>query len=572
MFDFRNYLSLEKMKKYIGEDNKRLNNQIEPYIHDYYNRIFEFMIKRGYTKEVFDLQTEYFGNKIMISLSDFDEKRYKFERETIKKLRCGMNFKIEDKNDQYAVVNYLISEYKRELNQEVLKYRKEDLLILIYSISSVMSYISFTYTYLFKHKSKDCKKSDKAIQMSNLIVDSLGVLYESEKMWVDNLLGKQKKSCEYLINYVINQDSCKQFSYQKDIDLSKLFILAECIVEKKMVAKSIESLNKMNYELSISNGYLEISEEFFKKFRKYNRVNINDMIDINSSNANSVIREFENREGFSPKVISEYIAEFCKAKLNTEAVLNVVKDEFLYRDIQNSTGYSYNSIVKSIDSLCLKQCEKEKIDDSIFSENNRIFRTPIIRINNYFVLSNYVLTEASAYLYHRVLKQEFLKTKSFKEKVKKDYDEHELKELKELIKRYNVPGDLNLNFQQSDFFKTLVAGKGISKEIDFYFIYKKVLYIVEFKNQYIDNSLVDVCKSYSKNISNIRKQLNLISILRENICKLQEELSCEIDKIELSIVFKNKNSFTEYYTKNDIKVYNYLDFYSFCKRLFNTRI
>lgn len=192
-----------------------------------------------------------------------------------------------------------------------------------------------------------------------------------------------------------------------------------------------------------------------------------------------------------------------------------VEDKFLYIDLLLSTGYDYNSIYKVLETISLKSCED--IDNSIFSANNRIYRTPIIKIENYFILSHQLLIEAVSYLRYRVLKAEFTTDGGFKKNIKNRYDEFELKQLKKLLLDNNIDGGINLKVDKISAIRPYLSGKRVSKEIDFYFIYKNVLYTMEYKNQNIDNNLYEICKTYSKNIKNKSKHLRLIQVLKNNI-------------------------------------------------------
>lgn len=90
---------------------------------------------------------------------------------------------------------------------------------------------------------------------------------------------------------------------------------------------------------------------------------------------------------------------------------------------------------------------------------------------------------------------------------------------------------------------------------------------MEYKNQDIDNNLYEVCRSYSRNIKNKSKHLRLIEILKNNITHLEEELNTRIVQIRSFLVFKKKNSFSEFYQGGEIYVCSYSDFLDFCKEL-----
>lgn len=565
MYDFKDSISLKRMLENITSNNENFQKLAEPFLYDVYLRLLEYSTLKGYIHEVISIQTEYFENKLMFAVSNYERDKLALERKVMQDLRLDTDMVLKEKNDQYAVVNCLLNEYKRLLNMEIGKYRKEDVLGLVYSISSMFSYISTMSVYLYKHNVKDVPKSEKYISLTNLIVDTLGVLYEKENIWIQGLLGYLKKSSEYLINYLLHSEANNIVSNISEIDIMRIYIIADCIIDLINVKKSIEPLSKMGFQFKIQDGLLHMDEQMVSKFVSYSNNLTDNTLDVDSLNARKLIQEFEHIEGYSPKIIEDYVCTLKDKNLIIEASLNLVEDKFLYEDLLLSTGYDYDSIYKVIETISLKHCED--VDKSIFSLDNRIFRTPIIKVDNYYILSHQLLIEAVAYLRYRVLKKELTKNGKFKEKVKKNYDEFELKELRKFVLDNNLIGGINLEVEKFSFIKPYLKDKGISKEIDFYFVYKNVLYTMEFKNQDIDNNLYEVCSTYSINIKNKSKHLRLIEILKNNITHLEEELNTQIEQIHSFLVFKKKNSFSEFYQGSEIYVCSYSDFLDFCKKL-----
>lgn len=564
MYDFKDSISLERLKENI-DNNENFQKYAELFFYDMYYKILEYSTLKGYLDKAILIQNEYYDNMMMFSISNYERDKLNFERNVIKDLRLNSYMLLKEKKDQYAIVNYLLSEYKRVLNMEIKKYKKEDILVLTYSISSMISYISTMSVYLFKHKVKNVSKSEKDLNFANLIVNTIGILYEKENIWIQNLLGSLKKSSEYLINYILNLKVYNNFSKTSEIDIKRIFMIVDCIIEKIMLKKSIESLEKMGFQLEISDDLLQVDEQLASSFVSYYNNPMDDTLDVDSLNARNLLQEFEYLEGYSPKIIEDYVSKLKDKFLIIEASMNLVEDKFLYIDLVLSTNYGYDSIYKVIETMSLNSCED--IDGSIFSANNRLFRTPIIKVDNYYILSHQLLSEAVAYLRYRVLKGEFTNKKGFKKKIKKDYNELELKKLEKLLLDNNLVGGINLNIDKIPTIRPYL-NKGVSNEVDFYFVYKNVLYTMEYKNQDIDNNLYDVCKSYSQNIQNKLRHLRLIEILKNNITNLEEAIGVRIVQIRSFLVFKNKNSFSEFYQGDDIYVCSYTDFFKFCMDLF----
>lgn len=566
MFDFKDFISLRRMIENTTINNTNYEKLADSFLFDMYFRILEYLTIKGYMDEAISIQNEYYENMLMLSVSNYERDKIDFEKSVIQDLRLDNNLILKEKDDQYAIVNYLLNEYKRLLNMEIERYRKEDVLVLLYSISSMISYVSTESVHLFKHNGKDVLKSEKDLNILNLIIDTVGIIYEKENMWINGLLGTLKKSSEYLVNYILNSEVFDGVSKKQDIDIKRLYMIADCIIDKIMIKKSIEPINKMGYKFEIYGGILKIDEEIADKFIKYSNNFTDNTLDVDSFNAQKLIQEFEDLEGYSPKIIENYVNKLDDKLLNIDATVNFVEDKFLYIDMLLSTGYDYDAIYKVIDTISLKRCSD--VDSSIFSNDNRIFRTPIIKVDNYFILSHRLLIEAVSYLRYRVLKTEFKNSDGYKEKVKKMYDEFELKELEKLLLDNNIVGGINFKIDKISTLKPYINKKGTSKEIDFYFVYKNVLYTMEYKNQDIDNNLYEVCRSYSVNIKNKSKHLKLIDILKNNIEIVEETLGISIREIKSFLVFKKKNSFSEFYHGEDIYVCCYSDFLKFCKELF----
>jgi hypothetical protein len=566
MYDFKKSVSLSRLFEFSNDHSQKLKKIADPYFYDLYFRILQYATQKGLYDELADIQNEYYNGALIFALSDFEDKKYEYEREISESLRLGPDLKLNSKKDQFAVIKCLKDEYKRYLKVELSKYRKEDLLVSIYSIASLMSYISSMTAHLFKYKFEDIDSSKKFLEMPNLIVDSLGVLYESEKLWVNGTLGTVKKTCEYLINFLLNEDIEYSSTMTTDIDLKKVFMYGECIVDKLVTLKSIDSLNRMNSDIEMRNGHICLSENLLEKISIYTNISIDDSLDIDSENARELLQDFEDVEGYSSRTIEKYVMDFKTKNLIIEASINVVEDKFIYTDMVLTTGFGYDSLNSVLNTLSLNACED--VDSSIFSKDNRLFRTPIIKVDNHFILTNQLLMESSHYLRYRILKNELTKDKKFAKKIIKKYNEVDLKELQVLIDKYAITGGVNFQIDDIPEISEKINKKGISRELDFYFIHDKTLYTMEFKNQDIDSGLHEICKTYRKNIENKTKHLKLIEILKGSVPILEKEFNKEINEIRSFLVFKRKNSFSEFYEGNDIYCCSFSLFYEFCEALF----
>lgn len=564
MYDFFDRIDLKKMKSNDEIKNKNIEESVNGYLLNLYRKVLELCYQYNKIFDVVRIQQEYFGANLILPLTDSLDKVNELEKNILGKLPTGGNCELSRKEDKDAVINFLLQEYKHMLKNELVKVNKEDLLIILYMISSMLSYISVNSTYLFKYKSTDTE--EKNIDMPNLIVDSIGLIYSEAQLEIGKMLGAEKKSCEYLVSFILNE-YVDDFEHEENkLNIDNIFLITNKIVEALAIKKSLGNLYHYGTKLTIKENNLQLSEDFSDRLKLYFDNAYTSNIDISSPEVNEILMEFDRKEGYSIKILEDYVNKLDNKNLIIECAGNIVENEFLYYDICESTGASIESINKLIQAISLKKSE-EHIDNDIFSTDNRIFRTPIIKIGNYFLLSHNLLVEATHYLRYRILKRELSNNDRLKNKIKRLYDEKELNGLQILIKKSGIIGDINFKFENFSELKALFKEGGITKEIDFYFIFNKTLYIMEYKNQDIDRNIYDVCKTYSKNEGYLKKHLRMVDIVKKNKSLFQGILGEKFDNLKSFLVFKYRNSFPDFYKGQDVFCCSYKEFYDWCKGL-----
>ncbi|SKC66369.1 hypothetical protein [Maledivibacter halophilus] len=564
MYDFSERINLQNMKNSSLLRNGSGEEYIKKYLLDLYGRVLQLCYKYNKTIEAIRIQQEYFGEYVILPKIEYSDKGIQLEKKILSKLPINKNYELDRKEDKIAVTNFLLQEYKQMLNKELLNSSKENLLMLFYSISSMISYISMGSAYLFKHKAPDAEEKD--INIQNMIIDTIGLIHSEAELEIGSILGVEKKSCEYLIGLILNEDLDYPEEERVTINIDNIFLFTDKIIYTLVIKKSINNLSHYGVKFRINENNLCFDDDFKDKLKLYSETIYNSSVDINSSEANAIFLQFEKKEGYSIKILEDYIKKIEGKYLNIQHISNIVEDKLLYYDMHIATGANVENIKKIIQAISLRKPEGS-LEDAILSTDNRVFRAPIIKVDNYFIVSYYMLVEASHYLRYRILRKELSNDGNLKKQIKKLYDEKELKDLKELIMKYGVPGDVSFELESKKELKSLFKEKGITKELDFYFVYNKTLYTMEYKNQDIDRNIFEISKSYSRNKSNINKHLRLVDIIRKNKSLFEKVLAIEFTNIKSFLVFKYKNSFSDFYRGNDIFSCSYNEFYDWCKEL-----
>lgn len=564
MGNFDDNIKLEIINKGNEELNIRIQENINNYLLKLYRRILGLCHNTNKYMDAYIIQKKYMPDILMIGMDNYWSNIDEIEYKILEELPIEDNYKFSSIVEENIVIKFIIQQYKLDLKLKLNKFCKEELIMFFYGISSMLSYISVSATYMYKSNYKD--QDDVAIDVTNMIIDTINLFKAEERVDIYGILGLEKKSCEYVINYILNDDIDYLRVTDKNVNIDEIFLISNRIVEILSIKNALSGLRHIGVNTQIKGKKLRLDKQFEEKYMSYLSSIYDYEYDINSDEAKKIFEIFEKKEGYSPNILEEYVSS-SKKNFITNVAINLVEDSFLYLDIAMCTHAKEINIKKLIESLSLKKTKKD-LDLEIFTENNRLFRTPIIPVKNYFIISFHLLIEATHYLKYRILRRNLSKDKQVNNKIKELYDEGELKILKNLIDDFKIVGGINVDLQKDRNIKKIIPDRSeITKEIDFYFIFREVLYTVEYKNQKIDQAIYDVSKSYSRNENNINKNMRMIRIIKENKKIFQESLGGEFKEIKSFIVFKNINSFIDFYKEGDIICCTYKDFYDWLNML-----
>src|SRR5699024_3402774 len=147
--------------------------------------------------------------------------------------------------------------------------------------------------------------------------------------------------------------------------------------------------------------------------------------------------------------------------------------------------------------LSISPVQNQQYYEESLNPRNRLFRTPLIKIENYYILSNWLLLETVQYFKYIILKNQlsFNINKKIRNVVTKNFDEFELTTLDEIIKNNSRIGAINFSLNKRPVCKHLFHDtKNLPQQLDCYIFKYKHLYIMEMKNNAIRTGLKGIRK------------------------------------------------------------------------------
>ncbi|ALS01044.1 hypothetical protein ATZ33_06580 [Enterococcus silesiacus] len=521
---------------------------------DTYLPIFQ---KYGFTELFTNFDTQLIHTNLMeaIEVNTLNDLNIKKEKSNL------------EKQEAYDILNELEKSLNNQICKELLEYDRETCLQTLYTFSGILSYVSLQNKYW---------DDESAIAKNhlNFVTELFNTKYAEKKFEFDNYTGELKKSIEYAIHFVLNSEQSFKDSNKKKMDFPKLAALIILYIDKKEYKYLISQVYK-------EGGCFEFTDRIFlseKMAEKINHLMANNsevLYPITRSESLNIYNAFSKEYGYSPQFLEDYLFNYDAKFLNTLTVINLIEVTAFIKDIQNKTGQNEVYIKSMLDEITLSPIDMKDIYAASFSPKNRLFRTPLIKIGGYYLLSYWILSETSQYFKYRILKNQlsFTISKKIRNMITNDFDEFELITLKDIIKTTNLPGDINFQLNNNVFTKKLFENKkNLPQEIDFYVIKNKNLYIMEMKNNDLNRSLKNVQndihnvlkgeKAYLTKLKNLKKVMNC------NKQSMVQALNGDFDKIHFFITFNNPHYLANGYDfENDVTVCSTSDFTAFISQM-----
>jgi hypothetical protein len=554
----RNDSSFTADIEYRINNNITISSPIYNYCQALFSRILFRCAKLEKLDRAIEIQKRYFSSITMLSVYDYESKNAKLEQAIHSTLCLDRKYMLFNKEDILKLSEYKISEYKNMLNSWLKKYNKEMLIQYLYMSASIISYISMNSFYIYKYKEQD--SNDVSKTFLNLIIDTIGVIFDSDYIYLNDIFAKEKKAFEYLIHYILNTE-IDYLEYSNEIDIQQLIEISSLIVSEVIIKETSRKIYKMKHHFELVEGKISPDSEFIEKQEKYFNKSLKYQYKINNKEVENIIDLFQNVEKYSPLIYEKYVTNKNKF-LKEDVISNFVEDEFLKLDIKKSIGLANADIQKLLDSLSLKS--SNNIERDIFKDENRLFLTPLINIGKHYLVSYNLMIESAHYFRKRILKENLSKNRRVKQKIESKYDEIELEELSNLMTTCGIINGTNKSLEVNDKLKALFCEKGVTKEVDLYFIKSGVLNVVEYKNHELARNMYEVVKHCDKSEDDVKKCLRMVAKIDENRELFFDVFGDKFHSIKTFFIFKNPNPYIQFCTRKDIVPMEYDDFYNMC--------
>ena len=575
MSDFSDVLSFEKFIDGIPywQRNMDYNNMKNIFLETHMDEYFDFLYSRAlHLTAISKNQNIFFEaakvaqkyEKILniesIATIDMDIELIRLEKETMKYLYLPASISLFNKKDAYAILNSLSNQYSNSIRNILVEFSREELIKIFVAYANTISYICMqSYEW----------SSDGYIDKNrmNLISETLHII---EKFKVSDLrffFGSDKRVFEYLIHYVLNSEINFKEKSNCTLHIKDLLYVTILLLNVEQKKKYIDFLYENGGSMSIEDGLLKIEESFERSIGKYFKSTGNFKKNLHNKELEEVYLSFEERRGYSPFILEEYIYEYNEKFLETRTIVSFIEKEALVEDIYRKTGRDKFAIRLMLEDLVLKKSSKTLLIKSTFSDDNRLFRTPLIEIKDYYILPFYIFAESAQYFRQRILKNHLKKglDKKTKRLVERNYDEYDLKRLRSLLEKKGVIGDVNFDINKFKECKELFkSNPSISQEIDFFYIKNNTLYLMELKNRDIDKNLYELSQSLSKAKEHMKKMNERRLFFLKHRAIFEGILGERFDSVELYLVNKNPhyldNTFNSEY---QINIFLFEDFYEY---------
>lgn len=487
--------------------------------------------------------------------------------ETFKKLNIRKQNPHLLKEEAYDILVMLEDFYEDAIYRELLGYNREICLITLYKFASILSLINFNHRGW---------KNDELVEKSktNFISELISIEYKDNKFFIDNYFGEIKKTIEFSIHYILNSDQKFFEEKEKDFDFPKLAALFTLLSNAKEFRSALNILYNNEGFMQICDGGIYLSETIAQNINSQMRKSSEVVYPLNTKETNQVYDAFLREFGYNPLLIEEYIKNENNM-LNYKNSVSCIEEDMLIEDISKLTGQKFEDITLLLKELTLYPIKNKNYYSAAFSVNNRLFRTALIKIDNSYLISNYLLGEVFQYFKYRILRNQlsFHKSKHMRNVTKEKFDEINLNILKEILTNCSFAGDVNFSLNDNKFCEHLFnETKDLPQELDFYVIKDKCLYIMEMKNSDLSRSLKNINKNIEKvtkgNDSYLSKLNNLNTVIMRNKIIMHKALNDEFEQIHLFLSFNNPHYFTQNFTQErGVTICSIQDFIDFIKQL-----
>ena len=454
------------------------------------------------------------------------------------------------------VIEYINEELDRKIQEELVLYRKESLLLNLTLLASVLSKITIYLNTDYKATVPDG-------------IDELIVSFNSIKSYIffdpRVFLGELKSTLEHILNRLLltGEQEYRQNSRKVEINYTGLCSLFELFFAKILLDSYIDLLPFVNKderdEISFSKEKgISLPNRILENFTNYIVDTRDEELIIGDKKIEVILKYLQQVKNISPNILNNYLSQPDENRaLKLENIyLRLCEKNLIISDFSMNQSLSTDDSKLVIENLTLNNksfYESMPINSIIGEPNMRLFRAPVLEFSEIDILPTFSFLESAKYFPYRILRSDILNKKNGKTwttLIRKNFDERLLPEFKKIAESYDRDCKINYYLNQSkiDGIKALVKNNSLIEELDLVFIYNNTLYTYDLKNYGLARN-VKQCKSIinSQIYKEFAKLNKLKSTILSNKLLFQKEFG-QFDTVEIGVVTVNTTPYK--YFKN----------------------
>ncbi|HEM3725472.1 TPA: hypothetical protein U1D16_000855 [Streptococcus suis] len=458
---------------------------------------------------------------------------------------------MELSNSEIAkIVTFFEEELDRKIQLYCHCYSKERIVLTLLQFSSVISRLSFEAYEDTTEISQEQPEWQKLISLWQSF-------HRDPDMDNRGMIGGLKSSLEVAINEILLSDL--EFGRNEGLipDLEQLLILCYTKSYIWQVLNIIPILFERRDDLKINAKVGIALPEFIKQgfYKYYSRLKGVKKRILNEYSQN-VFSRFQEVFGFQPNIIMQYLLldDNQRAHKLNEMGVSITPKELLIEDLRLNQGLKRSGAENAVKMFVLNdnQFTRFKAREHFNSSNYRLFRTPLIEIEEYFLIPTSTLLETAMYLPTRILTRENGTNGAYEKLIHLyEFDEFDLPRIMEYLNGWNIGCLVNFQLSQVKELKKEIEEKKITKEFDIVYFYKGNIYIWDLKNWGFESNLMEV----RRDIQNIRaykkKQKKTREFLLKNKSILESYLRYSFNDIVMGILTVYPTAYNDLQTTQD---------------------
>ncbi|RRC90133.1 hypothetical protein, partial [Streptococcus sanguinis] len=382
------------------------------------------------------------------------------------------------------VIEYINEELDRKIQEELVLYRKESLLLNLTLLASVLSKITIYLNTDYKATVPDG-------------IDELIVSFNSIKSYIffdpRVFLGELKSTLEHILNRLLltGEQEYRQNSRKVEINYTGLCSLFELFFAKILLDSYIDLLPFVNKderdEISFSKEKgISLPNRILENFTNYIVDTRDEELIIGDKKIEVILKYLQQVKNISPNILNNYLSQPDENRaLKLENIyLSLCEKNLIISDFSMNQSLSTDDSKLVIENLTLNNksfYESMPINSIIGEPNMRLFRAPVLEFSEIDILPTFSFLESAKYFPYRILRSDILNKKNGKTwttLIRKNFDERLLPEFKKIAESYDRDCKINYYLNQSkiDGIKALVKNNSLIEELDLVFIYNNTLY------------------------------------------------------------------------------------------------